>query len=64
MYELPYQSIPETLKSNAQKYVDRIAISYKKKGEYQSLSYGDFYERVLMAARASTMAAYPSRAIT
>ena len=51
MYELPYQSIPETLKSNAQKYVDRIAISYKKNGEYQSLSYGDFYERVLMAAR-------------
>ncbi|MCK4509676.1 MAG: long-chain fatty acid--CoA ligase [Desulfuromonadales bacterium] len=51
MYELPYQSIPETLKSNAQKYVDKIAISYKKNGEYQSLSYGDFYERVLMAAR-------------
>ena len=42
MYELPYQSIPETLKLNAQKYVDRIAISYKKDGEYQSLSYGDF----------------------
>ncbi len=51
MYELPYQSLPEMLKSNAQQYVDRIAISYKKGGKYQSLSYGDFYERVLMATR-------------
>ncbi|RLB64449.1 MAG: long-chain fatty acid--CoA ligase [Deltaproteobacteria bacterium] len=51
MYELPYQSIPEMLKSNAQQYADRIAISYKKGGEYQALSYGNFYERVLMAAR-------------
>lgn len=51
MYELPYQSIPEVLKLNAQRYVDRIAISYKKNGEYQALSYGKFYERVLMAAR-------------
>jgi long-chain acyl-CoA synthetase len=51
MYELPYKSIPEILKTNAQRYVDRIAISYKKGGKYQSLSYGDFYERVLMAAR-------------
>ncbi len=51
MYELPYRSLPEMLKSNAQQYVDRIAISYKKKGQYQSLSYGALYERVLMAAR-------------
>jgi long-chain acyl-CoA synthetase len=51
MYELPHQSIPQMLKSNAQQYADRIAISYKKKGKYQSLSYARFYERVLMAAR-------------
>jgi long-chain acyl-CoA synthetase len=51
MYELPYRSVPEMLKLNAKRYVDRTAISYKKKGEYQSLSYGKFYERVLMAAR-------------
>lgn len=51
MYELPYRSIPEMLKLNAKRYVDRTAISYKKAGEYQSLSYGQFYERVLMAAR-------------
>ncbi len=51
MYELPHQSIPQMLKSNAQQFADRIAISYKKKGKYQSLSYSHFYERVLMAAR-------------
>lgn len=51
MYELPYQSIPEMLRSNAQKYAERIAISYKKNDVYLDLSYADFYERVLMAAR-------------
>jgi long-chain acyl-CoA synthetase len=51
MYELPCPSVPEMLRSNAQRYADRIAISYKKDGQYLSLSYRIFYERVLMAAR-------------
>jgi long-chain acyl-CoA synthetase len=51
MYELPYRSVPEMLKLNAQRYADRIAISYKKDGTFLSLSYAEFYERVLMAAR-------------
>jgi long-chain acyl-CoA synthetase len=51
MYELPYRSVPEMLKLNAQRYADRIAISYKKDGTFLSLNYAEFYERVLMAAR-------------
>ncbi len=51
MYELPYRSVPEMLKLNAQRYAERIAISYKKDGTFLSLSYAEFYERVLMAAR-------------
>jgi long-chain acyl-CoA synthetase len=51
MYVLPHRSLPEILKLNAQKYADRLAISYKKGGKYISLSYRSFYERVLMAAR-------------
>lgn len=51
MYVLPHRSLPEILKLNAQKYADRLAISYKKDGKYISLSYRSFYERVLMAAR-------------
>ena len=42
MYELPYRSMPQVLKSNAQKFADRSAISYKKKGKYLSLSYSEF----------------------
>ncbi len=51
MFELPYQSFPEMLKLNATRYADRTAISYKKEGKFLSLSYADFYERALMAAR-------------
>ncbi len=51
MYELPCPSVPEMLRANAQRFADRIAISYKKDGHYLSLSYQAFYERVLMAAR-------------
>ena len=51
MYELPHQSIPEMLRTNARQYADRTAISYKKYGSFRYFSYSDFYERVLMAAR-------------
>ena len=48
---MSYQSIPAILKDNARKYGKRTAISYKKKGVYLSLTYEEFYERVLMLAR-------------
>ncbi len=48
---LPYRSIPQMLQVNAEKYGDRPAISYKKSGAYLSLSYQQFFTRVLMAAR-------------
>ena len=48
---MSYQSIPAILKDNAQKYATKTAISYKKKGVYRSLTYEEFYERVLMLAR-------------
>jgi long-chain acyl-CoA synthetase len=48
---MSYQSIPAVLKDNARKYGKKIAISYKKKGSYRSLTYEEFYERVLMLAR-------------
>lgn len=51
MYELPYRSVPEMLRSNAQRYAERIAVSYKKDSKYLSLTYSTFYERVLMTAR-------------
>lgn len=51
MSELPYRSFPDMLKTNARRHAERVAFSYKKDGQYKSLSYHDFYERVLMAAR-------------
>ena len=51
MSELEFRSIPAVLKANAKLYQDRTAISYKKRDTYLSLTYGQFYERVLMLAR-------------
>ncbi len=48
---LPYQSVPAMLKDQAAKQVDEPAISYKKNGKYVTLTYQQFYQRVLMAAR-------------
>jgi len=48
---LSYQSIPAILKENARKYASRTAISYNKRGVFLSLTYEEFYERVLMLAR-------------
>jgi long-chain acyl-CoA synthetase len=48
---LSYQSIPAILKDNARKFSGRTAISYKKRGVFLSLTYEEFYERVLMLAR-------------
>lgn len=51
MPNVPYQSIPEMLLLNAARFSERPAISYKKDGRFISLTYGQFYMRVLMAAR-------------
>jgi len=48
---LSYRSIPAVLKDNARKYSKKTAISYKKQGVFLSLTYEEFYERVLMLAR-------------
>ena len=48
---MSYQSIPAILKDNAKKYAKKPAISYKKQGAYRSLTYEEFYERVLLLAR-------------
>jgi len=48
---LSYQSIPAILKDNAEKFAQRTAISYKKRGVFLSLTYQEFYRRVLLLAR-------------
>ena len=48
---MSYKSIPAILKDNAVKYSTKTAISYKKRGTFMSLTYEEFYERVLLLAR-------------
>ncbi len=48
---LSYQSIPAVLKENASRYSKKTAISSKKRGVFVSLTYEEFYERVLKCAR-------------
>lgn len=47
----PYRSIPHMLKLSANRYAEKPALSYKKEESYISLSYRQFYQRVLMATR-------------
>lgn len=48
---MSYKSIPAVLRNNAKEYSEKTAISYKKKGVFLSLTYAEFYERVLFLAR-------------
>ena len=47
----PFTSIPQLLQNHARQYCDQPAISYKKGDAYLTLSYQQFYTRVLMVAR-------------
>lgn len=49
--DLSHQSMCAVLKDNAAKCKELTAISFKKNGVFISLTYGQFYERVLMLAR-------------
>ena len=51
MNVMSYKSIPAILKDNVAKYGKKTAISYKKRGTFLSLTYEEFYERVLLLAR-------------
>ncbi|MCB2218472.1 AMP-dependent synthetase/ligase [Desulfofustis glycolicus] len=48
---LSHQSIPAILKVNARQFAKKTAVSFKKQGVFLSLTYEEFYERVLMLAR-------------
>ncbi len=49
--EYPYNSIPDLLRKNAQKFGDEVAILYKKDGKYISITYKQLYNRCLQVSR-------------
>ena len=51
MSKISYRSIPGMLKENVRLYAERTAISYKQGDSFLSLSYAQFYQRVLMLSR-------------
>ena len=51
MQEIPYNSVPDMLRKNAVAFRGKLALKYRKLGKYVTLSYEQFYERALMAAR-------------
>jgi long-chain acyl-CoA synthetase len=46
-----YQSIPAIIRENARIYGNQTAITYNRRGAFLSLSYAQFYERILLLAR-------------
>jgi len=51
MLNIPYSSVPDMLKRNTANFQERPALKYRQEGKFITLTYGAFYERVLMAAR-------------
>ena len=49
--EISYQSIPDMLRQNAARFQGHLALKYRKQGRFVTLSYAEFYDRALMAAR-------------
>jgi len=46
-----YRSVPDMLRSNAAEFSSRLALKYRKQGEFVTLTYAAYYERALMVAR-------------
>ena len=46
-----FRSVPDMLFQNASRFQERLALKYRKQGQFVTLSYAAFYERALMVAR-------------
>ena len=51
MTDIPWKSIPDMLRTNAETFADHMALRYWRQGKLHLLKYPQFYERALMAAR-------------
>jgi long-chain acyl-CoA synthetase len=51
MDKIPYKSIPDMLRQNAIRFDGKQALKYRRQQYFITLSYAEFYNRALMAAR-------------
>lgn len=54
MDKIPYKSIPDMLRQNAIRFSDKKALKYRRQQNFVTLSYSEYYNRALMAARGLT----------
>ena len=51
MDKIPYKSIPDMLRQNASRFAGKPALKYRRQQHFVTLSYAEYYNRALMAAR-------------
>lgn len=51
MDKIPYKSIPDMLRQNADRFAGKLALKYRRQSQFVALTYAEFYNRALMAAR-------------
>jgi long-chain acyl-CoA synthetase len=51
MDKIPYQSVPDMLRQQAERFSTQPAVKYRKQGSFVVLSYAQYYDRALMVAR-------------
>ena len=51
MSGMTYNSVPDMLRSNAERFSSRPALKYRKLDSFVTLTYAAYYERVLMVSR-------------
>ena len=51
MNDIPYRSVPDMLRKNADRLGGKLALKYRKQGKYVTLSYAEYYQRALMVTR-------------
>jgi long-chain acyl-CoA synthetase len=51
MSSTAFNSVPDMLRKNAERFKSRIALKYRKQGGFTTLTYAAYYDRALMAAR-------------
>ncbi|GFO56468.1 AMP-dependent synthetase [Geomonas sp. Red276] len=49
--DISFKSIPDMLRRNAARFDGQLALKYRKQGRFVTLSYAEYYDRALMAAR-------------
>lgn len=51
MEKIPFKSLPDMVRQNATRFDAKLAVKFRKQGNWATMSYAHFYDRALMVAR-------------